>query len=72
MKYYKTIVTITVLSDAPITSVGLKGLAHGITYGGWSGQVDLGDSQELSEEGFSEACWNQGTDPGFFGIGQED
>lgn len=71
-KYYKTIVTVEVLSEEPIPNwTDLENLNYQITYGDWSGEVNIGTSEEVDAKTIAKLLINQGSDPGFFNLDQE-
>jgi hypothetical protein len=66
-KFYKTTVTVTILSEEPISrGVELNDIAHQITLGDWSGEVDVGSSREVTARQVAALLKEQGSDPGFF------
>ena len=69
-KFYKTIITVEVLSeDEPLDSnLELDAVHHVITDGDCSGQVTWGDPVLLTPEQAAKALEAQGSDPGFFSL----
>jgi hypothetical protein len=67
-KFYKTIVTIEILSEEPIGNPDLEEIQYQTTEGHWSGVCDISSVQELTAEEMSKALIAQGSDPQFFGI----
>jgi len=66
-KFYKTTVTVTILSEEPISrGVELNDIAHQITLGDWSGEVDVGSPREVTARQVAALLKEQGSDPGFF------
>jgi hypothetical protein len=71
-KYYKTIVTVTVLSEEPVdTALGLGDIHEEIINGPWSGVVDVGEGVELTGKEMAAALLAQGSDSEFFGLTPE-
>lgn len=71
MAYYRTVVTIEVLSDGTADFDSLEELAYQVVEGDWSGRYTAA-SMELTREEMIAACLKQHTDPEFFGIAEED
>jgi hypothetical protein len=69
-KYYKSVITITVLTeDYPVSaSTPIEVVGREITNGDWSGEVELVSTTELAESEMAKALIDQGSDPEFFGI----
>lgn len=67
-KFYKTIVTIEILSEEPIGNPDLEEIQYQTTEGNWSGVVDVTSEEELTPEEMSKALIAQGSDPEFFSI----
>ncbi len=72
-KFYKTLVTIEVLSeDKPVaddlTAEDLYRVADEILDGSWSGAVKVSDPVELSGEEAAQALIEQESDPSFFNL----
>lgn len=65
MKYYKTIVVVEVLSNEPLQNPSLYEIAREIRSGGWSGNYEIGASEEVSKEKMAELLIAQGSDPAF-------
>ena len=69
-KFYKTTITITVLSeDEPVsddTDDFLIDLAWQIKEGDWSGKVEVTSTKELTAKQAAQALKRQGSDPEFF------
>lgn len=71
-KFYKTVVTVTVLSEEPLCrGTDLKDIAHQIIEGDWSGEVDVGNSKEVTASEVAKLLEEQGSDPGFFRLDSE-
>jgi hypothetical protein len=64
-KYYRQVVTVTVLSNNPIQFNNLAELGEMIESCECSGEVSEGPSEELTKEQMTEALIAQGSDPGF-------
>jgi hypothetical protein len=69
-KYYKTNIMISVLSeDYPVSpDIPIEFVIKEITNGDWSGQIEIVDTSELSEDQMAQELISQGSDPEFFGI----
>lgn len=69
-KFYKTNIMITVLSeDFPVSPhTPIETVVSEIVNGDWSGQVEVVETSELSEQEMAQALLDQGSDPEFFGI----
>jgi hypothetical protein len=66
-KFYRTIVTVEVLSeDSPWDGPDLQDLAGAITHGDCSGQWDVSHTRELTAQQAAQALIEQGSEPGFF------
>lgn len=63
-KYYKTIVTVTVLSADETPPEDLDGIAYQIDQGGMSGQVES-VTTEINENEMRDALIAQNSDPSF-------
>ena len=71
-KFYKTAVTVTILSEEPLgRGVELDDIAHQITHGDWSGEVSIGSSREVTGRQMAALLTAQGSDPGFFRLDAE-
>lgn len=67
-KFYKTVVTVTVLSDTPYVYNDLPQLHFDITAGGCSGEVQCGPGIVLTGKRMAKALRGQGSAPSFFGL----
>ena len=69
-KFYKTIVTVTVLScDEQVDpESSLEDINYLISEGGCSGAMEVGDPLELTPEEMAEELVKQDSDPQYFGI----
>jgi len=68
-KFYKTIVSLEVLSEGPIPSgMALANILRETIYGTWSALRQPDQATELTPEQFAEACGVHATDPEFFGL----
>lgn len=71
-KFYKTVVTVTILSEDPVNqNIDLGGINHQITDGDWSGEVAMGESQKVTASEVAKLLEEQGSDPSFFGLDSE-
>lgn len=65
--FYKTVFTVTVLSEVePSGDIELDRLHHQITEGDWSGLVEKSQSVKLTQVEVAEELIEQGSDPSFF------
>lgn len=68
-KFFKTVVQVTILSeDEPCVTTDLTAIECGITSDGWSGQVEIVKTTELTAPEVAKALMEQGSDPEFFGV----
>ena len=65
MAFYKTVVTVEVLTDVPFEWNGLANLAYETMEGGASAWVDY-SSEKITKETLVVECAKHATDPGFF------
>lgn len=65
-KFYKTVITTTVLSEDPYEYLGLVNLHHDIVNGDCSGTTNVATSKRLSRKDFVKELQEQGSDPDFF------
>ena len=70
-KFYRTVVTVEILSDEPIGSPSLQEIDHQIMEGDWSGQYHVDSVTVLSPKEMAEALIEQGSDPEFFGLNDD-
>jgi len=71
-KFYKTVITVTVLSeDNPVTETNLSRIHDQITDGDWSGEVDADGGTELTAKEAAQALLAQGSDPSFFQLSDD-
>ncbi len=64
---FKTVITVTVLSDTPIDDLDLASVAHEIDNGDCVGTVDFGSKQPLTREQMAAELVKAGSSPDFFG-----
>lgn len=67
-KFYKTIVTVEILSDELIEQPSLADINYQIMEGDWSGQYSVTSSTEITPAEMAQAMIAQGSDPEFFGL----
>ena len=67
-KFFRTLVTIEILSEGPIDSPSLDNINSEITDGDWSGKITYGESVEVSGLAMADLLRAQGSDPEFFQI----
>jgi hypothetical protein len=65
-KFYKTVITVEVLSEEPVAFGDLGGLHCAITEGGCSGDYTEGKTKTLSAKQAVRELLKQGSDPSFF------
>lgn len=66
--FYKTIVTVEILSEDEIHPSSLSEISEQIESGDWSGAWDISSVEILSSEKMAQALIDQGSDPSFFQI----
>lgn len=67
-KFFKTTITIEILSEKKYNSTDLEKIAYDITDGDCSGVVNVTGYDELTPEQAAKALLAQGSDPEFFGL----
>ena|SRR3990167_9921703 len=70
-KFYRTLIAVEVLSEAPFTSIDLEVIHEAITTGDCSGVVSVEDSEEVDGVKMAELLRAQGSDPDFFQLTDE-
>jgi hypothetical protein len=70
-EFYKTVFTVTVLSEEPLNEPDLSDLHHMITVGDCSGVVKQTSARVLNGLQAAQALQEQGSDPEFFQITEE-
>jgi hypothetical protein len=71
-KFYRTKVTVEVLSEDPIaTDASLYSICEAITTGGCSGVVNISEPGVLNGKEAAVALLKQGSDPEFFRIDEQ-
>ena len=70
-KFYKTVLTVEVLSEEPFECNDLGDVNYAITQGDCSGTMDCGTSKKISAGTMAKALLKQGSDPEFFGLDEE-
>lgn len=70
-KFYKTVITVEVISDEPVTHPDLALIARQIDSGDCSGRVSMGICQTLNGKECVEALRAQGTDTEFFMLDED-
>jgi len=71
-KFYKTRITVEVLSERPYDEEDLDAIAYDVCDGDCVGTVENLGSVELSESDMVDALEEAGSDSSFFGIGDVD
>lgn len=67
-KFFKTTITIEILSEQKFNNTNLEDIAYAITEGDCSGKVEVTGYQELTSKEAAAALLAQGSDPEFFGL----
>jgi hypothetical protein len=70
-KFFKTIITIEVLSEYKYNNTNLLEINYDIDSGDCSGKVEVTKYEELTPEQMAKAALAQGSDPEFFGLTNE-
>lgn len=70
-KFFKTTITIEILSEKKYNSTDLEKIAYDITDGDCSGVVNVTEYKELTPVEAAKALLAQGSDPEFFGLDEE-
>lgn len=70
-KFYKTVLTVEVLSEEPFDCNDLAQVHYAITQGDCSGVMNRGGSRKISARTMAKALLKQGSDPEFFGLDEE-
>ena len=70
-KFYKTVITIEVLSEDVYAFDSLEQTAYDIQDGGCSGKIEVVKSEELNGENVVKALNNQGSDSEFFMLDED-
>jgi hypothetical protein len=65
-KFYRTVVTVEVLSEQPLDDMGLDALNYAITEGDCVGRTHFGDPQEIEPADAADRLREMGSEPGFF------
>lgn len=71
-KYFKTVFTYEILSQDEPWDNNLETLAYNVIEGPYSGKLLTTEIIELSPDETRQALINQGSDPGFFGLDDEE
>lgn len=68
-KFYRTVVTVTVLSENPLgDDLGLGALEYAITEGDCSGVLERTSEVGVDAKAMASLLLEQGSDPSFFGL----
>lgn len=67
-KFFKTVLTVEVLSEAPLPSLSLSYVAEAIDTGDCSGRVKNEGCVEVDAKKMAELLQTHGSDPEFFAI----
>jgi len=70
-KFYRTTITVTVLSEEPFDYDNLEGVHYAITEGECSGHYETTKSETLTAKQVAEALQAEGSDPEFFQLTDE-
>lgn len=71
-KYYVTTMTVRVLAEDAPWDGGLRWLSHDVTEGEYVGDVLAEETHEVSAKEIAEMLVAAGSEPGFFGIEEEE
>jgi hypothetical protein len=69
--FYRTVVTVEVLSEDPLNFDTLEDLHHAITTGDCSGRYETTKTETLNGKDTAAGLIAQGSDPGFFQLDEE-
>lgn len=70
-KFFKTTITIEILSEKKYNSTDLETIAYDITDGDCSGKIEVTKYEELTPQETAKELLAQGSDPEFFGLNIE-
>lgn len=70
-KFYKTVVTVEVLSEEPLECDDLGDVNYAITQGDCSGTMNMGGSRKISAKTMAKELLKQGSAPEFFGLDEK-
>lgn len=70
-KFYRTTITVTILSEEPYQYDNLLMVHNDITNGDCSGVHDITNSEELTAKQAVKALQKQASDPEFFGLTED-
>jgi len=71
-KYFRTVIEVEVLSEAPIGDMSIGDIIHEIDHGDFSGKFDTKiQDEELTGKAMADALRDQGSDPEFFQLDDE-
>lgn len=65
-KFYKSQITLTVISDEPTKELGFEQISQQILGGKWAGQITNREEQEISGQEVIAACKEQDCDADLF------
>ncbi len=65
-RFYRKVITVTILAEDPIGDHDLDTVHYQIKQGDWSGQVTHGETKQINGKQMAKALVRQGSDPGFF------
>lgn len=71
-KFYKTTITLEVLSEDPVPDpIDIDSIAYEITDGGYSGYIRSMESEEVDGPKMAELLRSQFSEPGFFDLDED-
>ena len=70
-RFYRTVITIEVLSEEPVEAMDVDDIAYEIREGSYSGEVEFGPSEVVDGPTMARLLMKQGSDPEFFGLDDE-
>lgn len=71
-KYYRTVITLVVLTEDLIPpSMSLEDINYHTQDGEWSGDWNITDTKEVSAQEMAKLLIQQGSDPSFFSLNED-
>jgi len=70
-KFYKTVITLEVLSEEPLEDVPLEYIVQQCDEGDFSGDWNITESQELTGKEMAQALVGQRSEPEFFNLDED-
>ena len=66
MKFYKTVISLEILSEEPVENCSLSDIDYEITHGQWSGAYKVLSVEKLTKDQVQNELKAQKSDPDFF------